>query len=186
MITSPPYPNREDYSKMFAPELELLGALSREGLIGDYTSTKALIGSVHVSRPAAHSRRQLVSSSAQRFLETLPRHIEGAKGHYDYTVYYEPYYRTYFEDIERAYTNVAASVAGGFAGYIIVTNNTARGLVIPVAEAICEIWRELGFRSHIVDEWTEEKFHVGAINPRARGIRAKHVEYIIKVERDGG
>ena len=100
---------------------------------------------------------------------------------YDDEVYYFPYLREYFAALESAYANVSKAAASDFLGYIVVVNNTHRGVVVPVAEAIVDIWRELGFSSRI--ERAEESFHLGTKNPRAKGIRARHTEYVVEVRR---
>jgi len=96
-------------------------------------------------------------------------------------VYYLPYLRKYFIAIEKAYENVARFAAKSFVGFIVVVDNTHRGVVIPVGAIVVEIWKELGFQATIHS--SKEVFHVGAKNPRAKGIRAKHQEIVVWVWR---
>ena len=83
--------------------------------------------------------------------------------------------------IEKSYENISKLLSKDFEGYIIAVNNTARKKVIPVAEMIIETWKRLGFKASIYA--TKELSTVGGINPRAKGISAKHMEYTIKVWR---
>jgi hypothetical protein len=178
MITSPPYPNHRDYSTMFAPENAFLEWLGAEDLIGDYTLSGFIIGSNFVSGkpiPEVHTE------AARHFLRGLKEFKGSVRAIYDNKVYYIPYFAAYFHDLEESFRNVAISLQRDFEGYIIVVNNTTRNLVIPVAESIIEIWRNMGFQTEVVEE--REKFHVGTKNPRARGFKAKHKEYTIKVWR---
>lgn len=178
MVTSPPYPNRMDFSSMFKPEYAFLMRLIEQGSIQIDLAPERIIGSAFVSQKAS---RKPTSSAAVDFLERVARLKLSSGAAYDDKVYYAPYFSSYFADLEAAYGNIASSVADEFEGYIVVVNNTHRGVVVPVAEAIVEIWRSLGFEAEIFD--SNETFHIGTKNPRSRGIRARHTEYVIKVAR---
>jgi predicted transcriptional regulator len=64
-----------------------------------------------------------------------------------------------------------------------VTNNTARNVVIPVAQSIVETFHKSNIEAKIVDKYTRELSHVGTMNPRVKGFKARHMEYTIKVWR---
>jgi hypothetical protein len=100
---------------------------------------------------------------------------------YDDRVYYIPYLSRYFSDLESAYANVSRSLSRSCEAFIVVVNNTFRGEVVPLAEIVMDIWSSLGFSAAIAK--VQEGFHVGTMNPRARGIRARHTEYTIRVTR---
>jgi len=117
--------------------------------------------------------------SARRFLSAIEGYSKSRRASYDNKVYYLPYFANYFADLEQAYGNVSRSLASGFAGYIIVVDNTARDKVIPVSTSVAEMWRSFGFSAEVVD--SEERFHIGTKNPRARGFKAKHTKYFIEV-----
>ncbi len=187
MITSPPYPNSRDYSRMFAPENNLLEWFNKTGYLRNIRIRTRLIGSVEVSEKENYVKRTISdvkSLSARKFLNGIENYKGTKKAEYDNKVYYLPYFSNYFSSLERAYRNISSALSKKFEGYIIVVNNTARNQVVPVAKSIVDIWKELGFQSCIIDEMTREKFHVGGINPRARGSKAKHIEYTVKVWRD--
>lgn len=187
MITSPPYPNSRDYSNMFAPENVFLTWLWENKKISKNMISERLIGSVCVSEKTGLYKRKpedVKSLSARKFLKAIENFKGTKKAMYDNKVYYIPYFSNYFVDLERAYENVAGALKSNFEGYIIAVNNTARNQIIPVAESIVEIWRGLGFKSKFVKGLTREVFHTGGVNPRARGFKAKHTEYIIRIWRD--
>lgn len=185
MVTSPPYPNRGDYSKIFAPENEFLRWLHGKGFISpDNILHERLIGSVDVSEPersAQHVSASLKSKSANDFVEFVAGYRGTPKAQSDNRAYYLPYYRNYFHGIETAYENISRYLSSDFIGYIIVVNNTARKRVIPVSQFICETWERLGFYTRIVGD--REMSHMGGINPRVKGLSARHAEYTIRVER---
>jgi len=103
------------------------------------------------------------------------------KASYDNKVYYIPYFSRYFFDLEQAYVNIIPSLRKNFEGYINVVNNTTRDQIVPLAQFIIEFWKRNGFNTEIFSQ--KESFHVGTKNPRARGFKAKHMEYIIKISR---
>lgn len=188
MITSPAYPNSSDYFTMFAPENEFLNWLEKEQRISKYMPRRRLIGSVCVSETNGLTKRQpkdVKSYSARKFLRAIKNFKKTKDAEYDNQVYYIPLFSNYFYDLEKAYENVAGVLKKDFEGYIIAVNNTARDQTIPVAECIIETWQRLGFKAEISKKWKpREVFHSGGVNPRARGFKAKHTEYIIKIWRN--
>jgi len=178
MITSPPYPNYRDYYKMFWPENFLLESFKQRNIIrfeipkGNVIGTNAVKG-----REVGEIENPIVND----FLSNLSKYKGTKKAEKANERYYVPYFRNYFYDMERAYENIAKSLSDSATGYIIVSNNTVRNLIVPVAESVIYKWREMGFYAEEISK--EEKFHIGTKNPYSRGLKAKHAEYIIKVWR---
>lgn len=187
MITSPPFPNSQDYSSMFAPENALLAELTNKKLIVGYPILHPLIGSVHVSSIKAkngNSGYKITSSSAKKFLSDIEKFkvkTKSKSAKYDIEVYYLHYFASYFSELEKAFANISKALSKDFKGYVIVVNNTARNIVVPISGAVVETWRSLGFKAEMYS--TREMSHLGSINPRATGLRARHMEYTIKVWR---
>ncbi len=186
MITSPPYPNSRDYAAMFGPENAFLALLEGKGIIEGFTIKQRLIGCPCVSESDGSQKRtpaDVKSPTARAFLRAVAD-FKGSKGAmYDEQVYYLPSLSKYFVELEAAYENIAPSLSKNFEGYIIVVNNTHRKQIIPVAQAVIEIWRRLGFKADLEDEYTRELPHVGGINPKVKGLSARHTEYTIRVFR---
>jgi len=185
-ITSPPYPNSRDYYKMFGPENDCILYLKEKGFIEDYTVEEQLISCVSVSKYVNKNvdySSDIVSNSARDFIRYIENYNGTKQAKYDNKVYYVPYYTSYFFHIEQAYRNFSKYLTDRCDGFIIVTNNTARNRTIPVAESIMEFFQSLDFNAEIVDKYTRELSHVGSINPRVKGFKAKHTEYTIKVSR---
>lgn len=178
MITSPPYPNHRDFFSMFAPENECLSWLANESLVSLPPPVTFGIGSNVVS---GRNKPNVRCESALRFLSALEHYQSKrrAKAQYDNRLYYIPYFSRYFSDLEKAYANIAKCLDWDFVGYIIVVNNTTRNQVIPVCESTLEMWRKMGFNAEVAD--SHETFHIGTKNPRAKGFKAKHTEYLIRV-----
>jgi len=184
MVTSPPYPNGRDYAKMFAPENAFIAWLFQHGHVRDVVLRSRLIGCSDVKERAGNvnrTRADVTSPVAGKFLDFIAGYRETRRAGEDNEVYYLPYYCNYFYGIERAYENISRSLSRRFDGYIIVVNNTARKHVIPVAEFVGDTWRRLGFDAEI--ESPVELSHVGGINPRVKGLSARHMEYTVRVRR---
>jgi hypothetical protein len=178
MITSPPYPNHRDFISMFSPEHALLAMLGVNGTSSKGIESTHVIGSNFV---ANREKRIPKAKAARRFLSAIKTVKRDKNAIYDDEVYYIPYFENYFADLEDAYQNVIPSLKERFEGYIVVVNNTHRNLVVPVSDSILEMWKSLGFGAAV--HTANELFHIGTKNPRARGLRAKHMEYIIKIWR---
>lgn len=176
LFTSPPYPNHQDFVTMFSPEQELLKTLGINSNIALRKTPNDIIGSNFVSGKPNLSPHSVTASNFIKAINSLKR---SKASKYDDEKYYIPYFQQYFVDLEKAYQNISTSFIKGFEGYIIVVNNTHRSLVVPISDFIIEVWREMGFNAE-VDE-ANELFHIGTKNPRARGIRARHTKYVIKV-----
>src|SRR5205814_2055715 len=95
-----------------------------------------IIGSTFVK---GTDSRSPASAVAKRFLADALSIRRSKRAEYDDDVYYMPYFRNYFVGLEEAYQNVAQYLHESFEGYVVVVNNTHRGIVIPVSEVVHEI-----------------------------------------------
>ena len=178
MLTSPPYPNSRDFTSMFKPEHAFLKWLGFENQFELKQEEKHVIGSNFVSgRPKRIIKTEVVS----RFITRIGSLDMDKSAAYDEKVYYIPYFENYFADLEDAYANVSKALTQDFEGFIVVVNNTHRNVLVPVSDAVIEIWQNLGFNAEVFEAL--ELFHIGVKNPRARGLRARHTEYMIRVWR---
>ena len=178
LFTSPPYPNRHVYRTFFAPENEILAHWRRHHGLDLGCPAAHLIGANRIPDLKQTDAPQEVVC---RFLETLRKRQRSERAKYDDRVYYFPYFNAYFTGLAKVFTRVAEAAPERFTGFVFAVNNTHRGRVIPVAEAVCETWQSLGFEAEVQAE--TEVFHVGTKNPRARGRRAMHSHYVVRVRR---
>jgi hypothetical protein len=186
MITSPPYPNSRDYAAMFAPENAFIAYLEDLGIVENFTLKGRLIGCPRVSETGDSHKRTLddvKSPSARAFLNKLLSYKGLKKALDDEHSYYLPSFAKYFYELESAYENISHALSEDFEGYVIVINNTHRKQIIPVFQCVIETWQRLGFNAEVVTEYTRELSHVGGLNPRVKGLSARHTEYTIKVSR---
>jgi hypothetical protein len=186
MLTSPPYPNTKDYTKMFAPENALIQLFEDWSFLPMTKKSRRSIGASDVSSENGHVQRtidDISSESAINFLQYIKSYNKTKRAVSDNRTYYIPYFCNYFSDIEKAYENISQTLTNDFIGYIVVVNNTARKKVIPVAEFVCETWKRIGFSAEIDNQFSTELSHVGGLNPGVKGLSARHMEYTIKITR---
>lgn len=173
MVSSPPYPNYRDYGKMFLPENIFLTKYIK--FIKQPIKNR-IIGSNIVKHKIAGI---ISSNSVKEFLHHLENFKSNKKAENAIKVYYLPYFANYFAEMENAIENISSFMSQNSEGYIVVVNNTTRHLIVPVKEAIIENWKNKGFNCEILD--ANEQFHFGTKNPHAKGLKAKHCKYIIKI-----
>lgn len=175
-VTSPPYPNYRDYAKIFGIENHVLRSILEMDAY-DYTN---MIGSNVVKKKEYGI---IESDVANRFLDKLSAKSLKlkAKSRNDIKVYYLPYFKLYFYNMQEAYRKLAKCLTQEAKGYVVVNDNITRDIPIPVGEFICEIFEKLGFNAEDLE--TTQVRHWGNINHNAKRINALHVHHIIKVWR---
>jgi hypothetical protein len=178
MFTSPPYPNHRDFSSILLPENTLLNLIGSSNGFDVPFVREGIIGSNFVKGAKLRCPTSPVANSFMAEALTVHRN---KRAEYDDEVYYIPYFRNYFCSLETAYQHVARYLHASFEGYVVIVNNTHRGIVIPVSEVVQDIWQSLGFRTEVFH--TMESSHLGAKNPRAKGMRALHTEYVVRIWR---
>jgi hypothetical protein len=178
MLTSPSYPNHRDFATMFRPERAFLDWLDEERGRPPRQASDHIIGSNFV---AGRPDRVVGTKAAKSFLEGVGNLKKTRQAEYDDNTYYIPFFVNYFADLEDVFANISTSLQSRFEGYLIVVNNTHRNILVPVSEASLEIWQGLGFDAQIVE--SNESFHIGTKNPLARGLRARHTRYVVKIWR---
>jgi hypothetical protein len=174
-VTSPPYPNYRDYSKLFKIENWVLDNI----LFDNPTDFNMMIGSNNVS---GKKFGEIQSEKASDFLKKLldkAEKLKAPKSRSDIKTYYYPYFAQYFYNIQEAYKKVNAMLTDSVVGYIVVNDNITRDIIVPVGASICDIFNSLGYESKDID--TTQINHYGNIGKSAKRINSKHTRHIIKV-----
>jgi hypothetical protein len=178
ILTSPPFPNTQDYFTMFEPEHQFLAWLSQHRALDIGITQSPLIGQTRV-KGSRDVGAGIQLACVTRFFTEVDRLALTDRQKYDEQVYYRRYHQLYFHGIYNALMNVWRSAPNGAKGFIFVVDNTHRGVRVPVAEFIAESVGAVGAKA--VVRSLGEQFHVGTKNPRARGVRAKHERFVIEV-----
>lgn len=138
LITSPPYPNRHDYSRIFHIELLMLGALESEIIDLRHSTLRS-----HVE--AREPEYSATSLSATGYSE--PEKLTWALGQFpeetDDRV--APMLRGYFEDLYVSLKVAYLSLKLGARAAYIVGNVRYGGVPIPVDDILAEVGEKAGF-----------------------------------------
>ena len=174
-VTSPPYPNYRDYSKLFKIENWVLDNV----ILDEPTNFNMMIGSNNVS---GKKYGEIHSEKANKFLAELKEKSEKLKipkSRSDIRTYYLPYFAQYFYNIQEAYTKLDSMLSKNAVGYIVANDNITRDIIVPVGAAICDIFNNLGYETKDLD--TSQISHYGNIGKDAKRINSKHTRHIIKI-----
>lgn len=176
-VTSPPYPNYRDYSKIFKIENFILNNVIYEAK----TDFGKMIGSNNVSKKKYGT---IDSECANKFLKELLEKAEKLKKERkkacsDIITYYHPYFSQYFYNIQEAYKKIDTFLSNDAVGYLVVNDNITRDIVVPVGESIREMFVSMGYGAIDID--TSRISHYGNIGKSATRMNSKHTRHIIKV-----
>ncbi|MFA6147001.1 MAG: hypothetical protein WC899_02200 [bacterium] len=176
IITSPPYPNRFDYSRMFGPELSFLsqvpgehqdwmnlrpiGTNSVRGFVPTLTDTQYI---------ASHSR------SAAKFLAHVAK--RGKKRESDY---YYKYFMLYYLKLFRTIENMVHLLSINGTIYIVVQENMHRDELNPLGKCCTECLSSLGLKTDADLKWLVG--HQGRRNINSVYIK-QHREFIVRATR---
>lgn len=135
VITSPPYPNRHDYTRVFGVEL-MFGFL-------DWESTRALRYQMMHSHPEARPRRPSSNGySEPRFITDAIRQV----AQYDERERVVGMLRGYFVDLYLALHEVARTLKPGGKAALVVGNAQYDGVPIEVDKATLLLGHQVGLR----------------------------------------
>jgi len=134
VITSPPYPNRHDYSRIFHIELLSLGL--DEGKIRQLRRG-AIRSHVEAAPPPMDTSAYTIPPTLQKVLDILfskkvaPRLIRMLHG--------------YFEDLYLALKALASHLKAGALCALVVGNVRYAGIMVPVDEILREVGEQVGY-----------------------------------------
>ena len=173
-VTSPPYPNYRDYSKLFRIENWILDNIINK----NQYDFQRMIGSNNVS---GKSYGEIESPIANTFLLELLDKAKKMpkKSKNDIIVYYHPYFCQYFYNIQEAYKKIDTLLTEKAMGYIVVNDNITRDIPIPVGASICDIFTYMGYQIEEIN--TSHISHYGNIGKAAKRINSHHIRHILKV-----
>ncbi len=159
VVTSPPFCNRVDWDRLYAPEHYFLSAVSVW-----HTRTEFL-GTTAVHRYSDFdSELEFVTERSDylaRFLEEVrKRQIRNERK----SNYWVKYFTRYFAGLFRVFDMAASILRKNNAGiYFVVQDNGHRGLLIDIGEALAESLSTQGFQvRHLEPSW--ERRHMGLQN----------------------
>lgn len=138
LITSPPYPNRHDYSRIFHIELLMLGSLESEIIDLRYHTLRS-----HVEAHEPDYSVDSLSASGYSEPEKLTWALDQLPEKTDERI--APMLRGYFEDLYLSLKVANTSLKPGARAAYIVGNVRYGGILILVDEILAEVGKQVGF-----------------------------------------
>lgn len=153
IITSPPYANRLDYTRMWAPELEVLSAMWN----ANSTEIKdAQIGSTVVEGKAYSSEEETILPNKILKVLTEIRRDDGKASE----AYYYPFFRNYAISIARSLPHIVSRLRPEGLLIVFVRDTVRKDIMFPTADMITSIVKKLGLRQ-VQREKRILRHHVG-------------------------
>lgn len=173
-VTSPPYPNYRDYSKLFRIENWVLDNIINK----NQYDFQRMIGSNNVSgKSYGEIEYPIANTFLLELLDKAKKMPKKSKS--DILIYYHPYFCQYFYNIQEAYKKIDTLLTEKAMGYIVVNDNITRDIPIPVGASICDIFASMGYQTEEID--TSHVSHYGNIGKAAKRINSHHIRHILKV-----
>lgn len=138
IVTSPPYANRLDYSRMWAPELQVLAAM----LDFDPTAVKARqIGTtvVHARKPTDAAIAALPS-----FMRTTLKQIRDDDGAKASASYYYPFFCNYAISLSSSFVHLVGKMRSGCTAVVFVRDTVRKDTLFQAGRLVDEIFRSRG------------------------------------------
>ena len=174
IITSPPFCNRVDWDRLYAPEHFFLDAVGVWHTRTEFLGTTAVHGYTDFDAELKFVRER--SDYLRGFLEKVRKRQTRNEERSDY---YVKYFTRYFAGLIRVFDTAAGVLRKKNAGiYFVVQDNVHRGLPINISQALSESLSKQGFRVGLVKSW--ERHHMGLqnISRRHKLVSPKQEEYI--------
>jgi len=180
IITSPPYPNRYDFTTAFCPELYFLNKVGVSPIIDELKKNML----------ASNSVKNFTSSTSEiANSQELPRSVLGylaavkRKGKPKENNYYHRYFLKYYSSLFRIIEKLATLLSPDGSLYIVVQNNVHRGELNTIDKFVKEYLINKGF--HVKKRYQTPVSHQGKRNISATHpvVIQKHFETIIQASR---
>jgi hypothetical protein len=151
IVTSPPYANRLDYSRLWAPEIEVLCALLG---IDSPNLTAQQVGSTVIKGVSEFAEEEVLLPEPVRIVLDTIRQDKISKAS---DSYYYPFFRNYAVSLRRAVKNIVNALKPGGQLTMFVRDTARKDIVFPTAGLIeatlqeCEgMERLLPTEAHVV------------------------------------
>lgn len=175
VMTSPPYCNRVDWDRLYAPEHFFLDAVGVWHIRTEFLGTTA----VH-DYPNFQSDLTFVTQHSRYLADFLEEVRKRQIRHERESNYYVKYFTRYFAGLFKVFNTVSGILSARSSGiYIAVQDNVHRGLLIEIGKAISEFLSTKGFEAHPLNQsWDRHHLGLQNISKHYRLVRPKQQESI--------
>jgi hypothetical protein len=177
VITSPPYPNRLDYRRVYGPELAFLAA------VGHSAPPDAIVGTNAVRGYASfQAELQSVCSAAPQLADLLEAVRQRQIGGERRSDYYVKYYTRYFADLFAAFGNAVSTLRPGGQIIVVTQDNAHRGMTISVDSVLRQYLGGVSMKCTSAGEWPRHHLGKRNVSRRYPAVTHRHVERVLVAE----
>jgi len=174
VMTSPPFCNRVDWDRLYAPEHFFLSAVGVWHTRTEFLGTTAVDEYCDFESDLNFVRER--SEYLRRFLNKVGKRQIRSERQSDY---YVKYFTRYFAGLFRAFDMTVRSLSKTNAGiYFVVQENIHRGLSIRIGRALADSLSSQGLRSSPLKTWQRHHQGLQNISKRHRLVTRKQSERI--------
>lgn len=155
IVTSPPYANRLDYTRLWAPEIEMLSSMS--GL--DSLAVKARQIGTNVILGKSPSKRDL--GSLPEFIRDVLNQIREDTRHKASASYYYPFFLNYAVSMTRAFTSLGKELARGGQIVVFVRDTLRKDILFRAGDLVEHVLRRSGVNKTVEKRAVLIRHHVG-------------------------
>lgn len=172
ILTSPPYCNRLDNIRLYAPENYFLTA------VGYGVPNRNCIGTNKVSDYDNFKSDFEYMTNESIYLKRLLNKIKKSPKQDD-PKYYLKYYTRYFSMLNQSFKKLIKNLSPKGKVYIVLQDNTHRGELIEIDKALRELLNKDGWYSRVIKKW--ERSHLGLrnISRDYAFVKKKHFEKLM-------
>jgi hypothetical protein len=163
IITSPPYANRLDYTRMWAPELEVLSVMwggGSQAIKGDQIGSTVVEG-----RVVATQEESILPTSIRRVLKSIRADSEWKAS----DSYYYPFFRNYALSLAKSLPLIASRLKPGGTFIVFVRDTVRKDIMFPTSELIRSIVLKKLRMSEVGREKRVHRSHVGLLRKSSAG-----------------
>lgn len=180
IFTSPPFANRYDYTRMYAPELYFLS--KAENQIEDVYLRKFILGTnVVTDYQTEQDDLRYISACSPKTMEFLSNVAN--KNDEDAKNYYLKYFAKYYSNFYRLVENLLTILQRGGKLYIVVQDNIHRGELNKMDVFLLDFFSRRKLKAEVV--FKELRSHQGRRNISAEHplVLKKHYETIVRIKK---
>ncbi len=174
VMTSPPFPNRVDWDRLYAPEHFFLDA------VGVPHVKRSFVGTTMVVPYETFEPDYLFVCDRSDYVRDLLDQVRDRQiKHERNSDYYVKYFTRYFSGIFRVFDRASSALCSHGADiFYVVQDNVHRGLQIDLGRCIADSLESRGYRADVDTEW--ERHHLGLrnVSKQHRAVSPKQRESI--------
>ena len=153
IITSPPYPNDLEYTRQTRLEMYLLGIAEEMNDIQKIK--KAMVkGSTKL---IYHNDKPIYEILNNPRIQEIAKKIQQRTQHKNWGFNYPLMVQMYFSDMYRCLKNYYSTVVKGGTVILVVGDQTIQQVLVPVAEILEELSKEIGFKKTLIELHRERR-----------------------------